>query len=216
MRFGIGAKTAMLALLISQPSLGTPPLPDSSTHLQTAEYELATLEELTSEVRNPHLRHRLRTHARNARHAVNQAKTDSMYGYGYGRGSRRGYRSGDRHGYRSGDRYDGGQGYRQYADSRRGPSYGYSGLSYEDAREILSREDFDSGRLAAIERIARKGRFTTEEARALVEMCAFESTKQSALVALYPAVMDPGRYELALAALDFTSSRRAVAEALGI
>ncbi|MBW2255568.1 MAG: hypothetical protein JRI25_13340, partial [Deltaproteobacteria bacterium] len=160
-RFRIGATVAILALLISQPSLGTPPLQDTSTYLYTAESELLALEALTREVRSPRLRQQIRTHARNARYAVDRARTDSRYGSD--RGNQ--YGNGSRHGYRSRHQYGSGYSYTPYTDPRHGGSYGYNGLSYQDAREILGRESFDSGRMDAIERIARKGRFTTEEAR---------------------------------------------------
>jgi len=204
-RFRIGATAAILALLVSQPSLGTPPRSDPATYLQAVETELSTLQELAREVRNPELRQEIQTHARNARYALDRATSyDSDRPGRYGNGFGQSYRGADRT-----PRW-------QTGVPVAGHGYGYNGLTYQDAREIVSRESFDSGRLAAIERIAGNGRFTTEEVRALVEMCSFESTKQRALIALFPAVVDPNRFELALAALDFTSSRRAVAAALGI
>lgn len=90
------------------------------------------------------------------------------------------------------------------------------GLSYDDALTIVRRESFESDRLEAIRRLASMGgRFTTEEVRGIVAECTFESTRRDALVALYPTVRDPQRFELALDVLTWSSSRADVLRRLG-
>lgn len=89
-------------------------------------------------------------------------------------------------------------------------------LSFDDARTMVLQETFDDGRLEVIRRVARTGSFTTAEARALAELCTFDSTRKDALIALYPAVTDPQRFGLALDVLTFTSSKHEVVAALGL
>lgn len=90
------------------------------------------------------------------------------------------------------------------------------GISFQDAMRGVRAESFDSGKLDVIQMAARSGRFTTEQARALAGELTFDSKKSEALIALYPAVVDPHRYMLALDVLDFRSSRRRVADTLRI
>jgi hypothetical protein len=89
-------------------------------------------------------------------------------------------------------------------------------LGFADARTMVTRESFDDDRLEVIRRLGRTGSFSTDEARQLVELCTFDSTRKDALIAIYPAVTDPQRFMLALDALTFSSSRREVETALGL
>ena len=81
---------------------------------------------------------------------------------------------------------------------------------------MIEKQPFDSTRLEVIQTVARSGRFTTEEAAALASLLTFDSNRQDALIALYPAVTDPGRFVMALDILTYRSSRRQVTEALGL
>ena len=92
----------------------------------------------------------------------------------------------------------------------------YRGLSYQDALHMVRSESFDSGKLEAVRRAARNGRFNTHQARALAAELSFDRTKADALIALYPSVTDPQRFSLALDVLDFQSSRRRVANTLNL
>lgn len=89
-------------------------------------------------------------------------------------------------------------------------------LTYEEALHMVRVETFDRGKLEAIHRAARNGRFTTAEARALASELTFDSGKADALIALYPVVVDPHRYAMTLDILTFSSSRTRVAQTLGL
>jgi len=93
---------------------------------------------------------------------------------------------------------------------------GTYGLTVEEARSIVANEAFDSGKVESIQRIARQGRFSTAEARSLAAMCSFDSARADALIALYPSVNDPWRFQLALDILDFSSTRERVGQTLGL
>ena len=89
-------------------------------------------------------------------------------------------------------------------------------LRYEDAHTLVQRERWDSDRLAVVERIGRRSCLTTEQVRSIVSLFDFDSSKERALIALYPSVIDKARFELALDVLTWSSSRQTVASALGI
>lgn len=89
-------------------------------------------------------------------------------------------------------------------------------LSFDEALHMVRAEAFDRTRLEAVHRAARVGAFTTHEARALAGELTFDSGKADALIALYPAVVDQHRFAMALDVLTFTSSKRRVADALGL
>jgi hypothetical protein len=93
---------------------------------------------------------------------------------------------------------------------------GPPGVDFRDALARVEREPFDSGKMRAIEALARNGRFTTDQVRQLVGGLAFDSSKVDALILLYPSVVDPQRYFTALDVLTFDSSRRKVEDSLGI
>ena len=92
----------------------------------------------------------------------------------------------------------------------------YRGLPYGEAMAMVQNEPFDSGKIEAIRRVARNGRYSTEEAANLANQCTFESCKIDALIALYPSVTDPYRYYSALRILTFSSSRRRVESELNL
>jgi hypothetical protein len=107
----------------------------------------------------------------------------------------------------------------RYGPDRRGADHGYGrpgprGLSFHESMQLVRVESFDSRKLEVIQRLARTGRFTTDQARSLAAQLTFDSKKAEALIALYPAVVDPDRYVLALDVLDFGSSKRRVAQTL--
>lgn len=77
-------------------------------------------------------------------------------------------------------------------------------------------ETFDRDKLEAIHRAARNGRFTTAEARQLAAQLTFDGGKADALIALYPAVVDPHRFAMTLDILTFSSNRTKVAQTLGL
>ncbi len=178
--------TALLALAVTLPSYGSHPHGPPSWTDQVYA-DLLTIEHLAQEVRHPHLRRDLQRHARSAQQALERGATvDSR---------------------------------RQRSRSSRAPDTCPTRsnlLTYADAHEMVSRERFDSGRLGAIERIGRSACLTTEEARSLASLLTFDSGKEKALVALFPAVVDPPRYALALDVLTFSSARDRVASQLGI
>lgn len=89
-------------------------------------------------------------------------------------------------------------------------------VSYADMKSMLDGKHFDHDRIAIIERVAPSARLTTSEVTALVRMFDWDTDKKRALVALFPATIDQGRFVLALDALDWDSSRRDVAQQLGI
>lgn len=90
------------------------------------------------------------------------------------------------------------------------------GLSFDEAMYMVQVETFDRGKLEAIDRAARNGSYTTDEARVLAAQLTFDSGKADALILLFPAVVDPHRYGLALDILTFGSNRARVAETLGL
>jgi len=90
------------------------------------------------------------------------------------------------------------------------------GLSFDEAMHMVSVETFDRGKLEAVHRAARNGTFTTDEARLLAAQLTFDGGKADALIALYPAVIDPHRFGLALDILTFSSNRTKVAQTLGL
>lgn len=90
------------------------------------------------------------------------------------------------------------------------------GLRFDEALSIVERETFDRDKLAVIQSLARTGRYTTAQARQLAATCSFDSTRADALVALYPSLVDPERFALALDVLDFSSTRRDVQQRLGL
>jgi hypothetical protein len=63
---------------------------------------------------------------------------------------------------------------------------------------------------------SRNGRFTSAEARILAAELTFDGGKADALIALYPAVVDKGRFATTLDILTFSSSRQRVVQTLGI
>ena len=96
---------------------------------------------------------------------------------------------------------------------RGGDSYG---LTFEEAMNRVQAERFDSGKIEVIRRLSARNQFTTREAKALANTCAFEDTKVEALIALYPAVVDKERFWNALDILTFDSSRRRVERSLNL
>ena len=96
------------------------------------------------------------------------------------------------------------------------PHYQMSFLDYQDMRVLVQRERFDNDKLEVLRGVAGRARLTTDEARALANMLTFDSHKEQALIALYPAVVDKHRYRMALDVLTFSSSRRRVAQTLGV
>lgn len=201
------AAATFLALFITAPSVANHPTSDPAGDLEIAADEIDALEDLVSHVSDYRMRRAMLTRVYNAEMAIHRARYELEFGQGgsYGRPGYQGggtyTRPGRGHGYGNG-----------YGGSYQNPST----LSYEDARAIVSRESFDSGKVEALRKVASKGRFTTEQAKNLADMCDFDSGKREALVALYPAVTDQARYMLALDILDFPSSRRWVEEQLGI
>jgi len=99
---------------------------------------------------------------------------------------------------------------------RPGPAPGYGMLDFQDVRTLVQRERFDNDKVQVLQGVAGRARLTTAEARQLAAMMTFDSHKEQALIALYPAVVDPHRYRLALDVLTFSSSRRRVARTLGV
>ncbi len=102
------------------------------------------------------------------------------------------------------------------ADSERALRVDAGRIGFDDAMRLVGQESFDSGKVEVLRSLGRDGRFTTDEARTLASQCQFDSTRADALIALYPSVTDPGRFQLALDILTFASSRREVEEALGL
>lgn len=90
------------------------------------------------------------------------------------------------------------------------------GITMAEARGMVAAEAFDDDRVEVIGRLARSSSYTTMEARELASLCTFDSSKADALVALYPAVSDPGRFAMALDILTFGSTRRDVERRLGL
>ncbi|MBN2799840.1 MAG: DUF4476 domain-containing protein [Deltaproteobacteria bacterium] len=84
------------------------------------------------------------------------------------------------------------------------------GLRMDEMLSMVEAESFDSGRVQVIRRIARSQRISSEQAALLTSRCAFDSSRMEALIALYPAVTDPWRFEVAVQVLTFASSREEV------
>jgi len=185
------ATAALLALSVTAPSLANHTAPNPYQDLAQVSSEIDAIQRLAYQVPNPRLRSLLLGRAQNAELALDSAKRSIAPPTYPGRG-------------------------RPDPGYSRGSDYRAPALSYQDARRIVQREPFDSGRLDAIRRVARTGRFTTQQAASLADLCTFDSSKQQALIALYPAVIDPGRYEMALGILTFPSSRRSVERALNL
>jgi hypothetical protein len=89
-------------------------------------------------------------------------------------------------------------------------------LTFDEALFMVRAETFDRDKLEAVHRAARNGRFTTHEARAIAAEFSFDSGKADALIALYPAVIDPHRFAMALDVMTFSSNRNRVASTLGL
>lgn len=86
--------------------------------------------------------------------------------------------------------------------------------STEELLRMVEAERFDSAKVEVIRRLARTTRFTSEQAALLASRCAFDSGRSEALLAMYPSVVDPWRFEIAVQVLTFESSRRALWESI--
>lgn len=89
-------------------------------------------------------------------------------------------------------------------------------LSFDEALQMVGAASFDSDKLDAIRMAVPVGAFTTEEARILAGQLTFDSGKADALILLYPAVVDPHRFPMALDLLTFRSNRERVMQSLNL
>lgn len=96
------------------------------------------------------------------------------------------------------------------------PPRAQNGLSYQEAMTMVRNEPFNQGKLSTVRRVARNGRFSTQQARSIADQLSFDQSKADALIALYPSVTDKYRFGTALSILDFQSNRRRVSNTLNL
>lgn len=105
---------------------------------------------------------------------------------------------------------------RAFPDDQRPGRPASRGLSFEEARTLVKKQYYENEKAEMIRTVARSGRFTTEQARLLADEMYYEDAEARALVDLYPAVIDKGRYILALDILYYSSHRTWVQQQLGL
>ena len=78
--------------------------------------------------------------------------------------------------------------------------------------KVLENADFDSNRVQMIESLPSNARFTSHQCRDLMKIFDFDSARIKALKLLYPMVVDPISFAVAIDALDFNSGKNDVNE----
>jgi hypothetical protein len=80
----------------------------------------------------------------------------------------------------------------------------------------LKAESFDDGKVTFVKGLGSTPRFSSAQARAILAEFSFDGGREKAAVMLYPAVVDPENFFLALETFTFDSNRRKVREQLKI
>ncbi len=91
---------------------------------------------------------------------------------------------------------------------RAGRSYGAAAI----LAEALKSQHFDSDRAALMKLVYGYCSFTCGEAREVLKTYTFDTDRKEAALLLYPRLLDPERFDIALEAFTFESSKREVRE----
>ena len=83
-----------------------------------------------------------------------------------------------------------------------------------DLAQRLVRHDRQRDRLAEIRQMATERRYSSDEIAALLGHLVFDADRADAIVALYPAMIDPQNLSRVLRTLKFRHNRKAVAALL--
>ncbi len=157
-----------------------------SQQLDRAQYQVRQMDREIDQIRNPHIRAQLEDRVRRLDRLLNRIEASGALE----------------------ERHRDHRGHGRHHNARHA-------LDFNDMKQVIERQYWDSEKLEAVQRMAPEARLTTMEARALAASMTFDSERAEALIALYPSVVDKHRFRAAFDILTFDSSKRRVARQIG-